>query len=221
MIMKKTTTLLLAASTATLLSLPVFASGGDADTHELQQLVEKLQARVTALEAARTFTSFMPDFAERFHVLHRAGEAGDWAVASHELSEMKRMVDLSPTIDAKNGELMKAMLAPSLDAIDAAVDDADGKKFEQALEQTVNTCNACHAAAGSPFIDVTLNANEALSMRHPHRFLMRKAMGGHQHGMSEGMGGAMHSDEGEADGHGHEGEADAHGHTAEEPAHTD
>jgi hypothetical protein len=81
----------------------VKASSDHADLESLQQSILALQKRVETLEAIKpTFTSFMPDFSERFHVLHRAGEAGDWAVAGHEFEEMKRMMALSKYIDAEN-----------------------------------------------------------------------------------------------------------------------
>ncbi len=45
----------------------------------------------------------MPNFSERFHVMHRAGESGDWAVAAHEFAELKRLTRLSTTIDSEEG----------------------------------------------------------------------------------------------------------------------
>lgn len=54
------------------------------EVNALKAEVEKLRKSVASLQAMKpTFTSFMPDFAERFHVMHRAGDAGDWAVKGH------------------------------------------------------------------------------------------------------------------------------------------
>ena len=75
---------------------PANAGANETELQSLQQSVLALQNRVETLEAIKpTFTGFMPNIAERFHVLHRAGEAGDWAVAGHELAEMKRLIALS------------------------------------------------------------------------------------------------------------------------------
>ncbi len=194
------------------LSAPVIADSDAADIRALKAQIAALQARISVLEARDTFTSFMPDFAERFHVMHRAGMAGDWAVASHELEEMKRMAAQSTGIDAEKGKLLQAMMAPSLKALTHAVEDGDPKELEEALEQTINTCNACHVATGSAFVDVTLDARESLSLRHPHRLTERKIEGGHGHGEPAAMGGmtgsgsmgeAAHDDTGKA-AHGHE-----------------
>lgn len=76
--MKTRTKLLLVTSAVALLTTSVLAEN-DADIGALKRQIDALQTRIAALEARQTFTSFMPAFAERFHVMHRAGEAGDWA----------------------------------------------------------------------------------------------------------------------------------------------
>jgi hypothetical protein len=124
--------------------------------------------------------------------MHRAGESGDWAVAAHEFQEMKRLTILSTTIDAEKGQLMQAMLGPSFEALESAIGHNDHEKFEKALTQTIDTCNACHAATGSDFVQVTLDARDSLSLRHPHKLMKRPVSGGHSHGgMPSGMGGMM------------------------------
>jgi hypothetical protein len=179
------------ASVISIVSTSVLASSDEAKFEALEHQIAALQARIAALEAYQTFTSFMPNFSERFHVMHRAGEAGDWAVAAHEFQEMKRLTRLSTTIDREKGQLMQAMLAPSFEAVESAIEHNDHEKFEKALTQTIDTCNACHTATGSDFVQVTLDAREALSIRHPHKFMERAVPGGHSHGMPSGMGGMM------------------------------
>lgn len=191
--MTKTLKVALAAFSIALLSAPVLADSDGSRLKELERQIQALQARVKALEAQQTFTSFMPNIAERFHVMHRAGEAGDWAVAAHELEELKRITSLSPAIDEKKGRLMLAMMAPSYEALGEAIEHGNQEKFEKALAQTIDSCNSCHVATGSEFVEVTLDAKESLSMRHPHRFTRREVPSGHTHGhgATPGMGGMM------------------------------
>ena len=159
------------------------AGSSETDLQSLQQAVQSLQKRVEALEAIKpTFTSFMPDIAERFHVLHRAGEAGDWAVAGHELAELKRLIALSGNIDAESGVLMQGMMASSFQSLEDAVEHGNQEKLQMALEETVNACNACHTATGSPFVEVVLDAQKSISIRHPHALAQREMAGGHAHG---------------------------------------
>lgn len=177
------------AAVVAVFSAPAMADSDAADIKALKAQIEALNTRIAALEARDTFTSFMPDFAERFHVMHRAGVAGDWAVASHELEEMKRMAADSKTIDAEKGQLLQGMMGPSFEALTHAVEDGNANKLEKALEQTISTCNACHVATGSAFVEATLDARESLSLRHPHRLMERKMEGGHGHGEPAAMGG--------------------------------
>jgi hypothetical protein len=195
----------------------------DSDLDRLMERIQALEERLAMVESRFSFTFFMPDFAERFHVMHRAGEAGDWAVSSHELQTMKQLMQLSTSIDADNGRLMVAMLEPSFEALEHAIEDSNHEKFEQALTQTIGTCNACHTATGSDFVQVTLDASDSLSMRHPHRFMEQQAPKGHAHGMSSGMSGmsGMMSTEPESDAHQDDADSSGHGHDADTPAHVD
>ena len=157
----------------------VFANQ-DANVEQLKEQIRALEGRITILESRFTFASFMPDFAERFHIMHRASEFEDWAVASHELQIMKQLIASSGSIDAEKGAIFQAMMGPVVDKMDNAINHANGKKMTAALSEAVQTCNACHTATGSPFIKVTLDATESLSMRHPHKFTKQK-MGKHMH----------------------------------------
>jgi len=172
---------ILAASVLAALSTPLLADSDGPKLEELEAQIKALQSRIAALEARNTFASFMPDFAERFHVMHRAGDSGDWAVASHELEEMKRLTRLSPSADAEKGKLMQEMMEPNLESLEHSIEHGNHKKFQKALTQTTESCNACHTATGSGFIQVTLDVNESLSFRHPHKLQKQGAPGGHTH----------------------------------------
>jgi hypothetical protein len=198
---------------------PMMGTGQDSSSDSLNERIKILEARLAAVEARHTFASFMPNLAERFHVMHRAGEAGDWAVAAHELQEMKRVTKLSTAVDAEKGELMNAMMDPSLESLEQAIGEGNIENFNKALDQTLSTCNACHVATDSGFVQVSMDAQGSLSMRHPHSFLAQQAPKGHGHGEPTGMedgehmeeAGAMHMEDAGAM---HKDDADA-------PAHTD
>lgn len=141
--------------------------------------LEKTVARLQAMQP--TITSLMPNFAERFHVMHYAGDAGDWAVAGHELQEMERLISVTKQIDAKQGALMEGFLTANFRKLREAIAHSKREAFDQALTEAVINCNACHAAAGSPFIRVTLEVAESLSLRHPHSFGKSRAPMEHMH----------------------------------------
>jgi hypothetical protein len=177
--------LLIMSIMGTLFLSNAFASQ-DHNTDRLMERIQALEERLAEMESRFSFTFFMPDFAERFHVMHRAGEAGDWAV-------------------------------------EHAIEDSNHEKFEKALVQTISSCNACHTATGSDFVQVTLDASDSLSMRHPHRFMEQQAPSDHAHGMSSGMSGmsGMMTTEPESDDHQDDADSSGHGHDADTPAHVD
>jgi cytochrome c553 len=157
------------------------ATASQHDIESLRERVSALEARIEALEAARSFTSFMPDFSERFHVMHYAGDAGDWAVAKHELLTLQGIAERATDIDLQQGKMLQQMLAPAFDQLETAIEHGNRKQFHSALEATVTSCNACHAATGNAFIQVTLDPPARLNMRHPHKLTKSEAPGDHAH----------------------------------------
>jgi hypothetical protein len=165
-----------------LATAPLMAQTDSSEIMPMKRQLQSLEERVTRLEALQpTFTSFMPDFAERFHVMHLAGDVGDWAVATHELNELRRMTAFSKYIDSQKGNLMKSMLEPNFSALEGAIGHGNHDKFAKALAETLATCNSCHVATGSAFIKVTLGVDDALSLRHPHALAEQAAPHGHKH----------------------------------------
>jgi len=179
-----------------LLSSMMFGSLGTtmavADSKEVQVLtrqvaalideVERLKITVETLQAIRpTIASLMPDFAERFHVMHYAGEAEDWAVASHELFELRRLVEVMKRVDPEKGSMVDGFLLGNFSKLDAAIEHENVESFDKALVETVNSCNSCHDAVGSPFMKVSLDVRDGLSMRHPHVLSKSAKPGKHTH----------------------------------------
>jgi len=146
---------------------------------ELKAQIEALRATLDLV--APTYASLMPDFAERFHVMHRAGDTGDWAVASHELLEMERLMKVFDAIDEQKGAMLKGFMTVPMLQLRKIIEHGKHEPFVAALKEATASCNACHQAVGSEFINVTLDTSDALSIRHPHRFIESKASHTHTH----------------------------------------
>jgi cytochrome c556 len=196
----KKETMMRAKSWMPLISIVIFGFFGpvmaDSDSKEIQALTKEIRAlsaevaslrkSVALLETLKpNLTMLMPNFSERFHVMHYAGEAGDWAVAAHELQEMQRMIEVMTAIAPEKGALIKGFMTGSLNKLNAAIEHGNLESFDKALSETVKNCNACHSAVGSEFVQVQLDAERSLSMRHSHTFMHRKMMGEHKHKHSE------------------------------------
>ena len=135
---------------------------------DLAKEIKALRQRLAGLEALKPrFTNFMPNYAERFHVMHRAGDVGDWAVAAHEIDEMRRLTGVSKYIDPKLGALLQAFMDGNLRNLREAVEHGNPKSFQAAMADTVASCNGCHKASGST-LGVSVKVSDTMSMRHPH-----------------------------------------------------
>ena len=123
----------------------------------------------------------MPNFSERLHVMHYAGEAGDWAVASHELMGLEHLVSVMQQVDPAIGAMASGFLDENFKQLDSAIEHENMESFKQSLKATIKSCNSCHVAAGSPSMNISLNANDSLSMRHSHNFGKSKKPGNQMH----------------------------------------
>lgn len=148
----------------------------------LQQEVTELRKSVELLMKLRpTVTTMMPDISERFHVMHYAGHAQDWALASHELQVLKSIVNKIQLVDAEKGAMAKGFLLGSFNQLEAAIEHESKESFDKALDATVANCNSCHVAVGSPSMKVVLDVTDSLSLRHSHALEKSKKPGNHTH----------------------------------------
>jgi len=152
----------------------------------VQEQLDALRSELRDLRATvdllmPSVTMLMPDLAERFHVMHRAGDAEDWAVAMHELLAMERIVKVAKRSEPDRAPMFDAFMGQPFEDLELAIEHANQEDFNKALKLTITNCNACHKAAGSPFIEVVLDARSSISMRHPHKLDMSKPPTGHTH----------------------------------------
>lgn len=153
-----------------------------AEIERLGNEVSRLRAEVDTLNAIRpTVTTLMPAIAERFHVMHYAGDAEDWALAAHELAAIRHLVEIIRRVDPERGVLAEGFLQPHFERLEAAIEHASRKDFDRALRGSVEACNACHVAVGSPTMRVALDAADSLSLRHSHVLAPTKKPGEHKH----------------------------------------
>lgn len=148
----------------------------------LQQEIAELRKSVESLMKLRpTVTTMMPDISERFHVMHYAGHAEDWALASHELQVLKGIVNKMQLVDPEIGAMANGFLLASFNQLGAAIEHESKESFDKALNTTVASCNSCHVAVGSPSMRVVLDTTDSLSMRHSHALEKSKKPGDHMH----------------------------------------
>lgn len=149
---------------------------------DLSDQVAELKSTVELLNAIRPdVATLMPDISERFHVMHYAGDAQDWALAAHELAGIERLIGNLQRVDQEKGAMAEGFLHENFQQLDDAIDHGDGKSFDKALGATVASCNGCHVAVGSPSMKVVLDTSHSLSLRHSHALQKSDKPAGHDH----------------------------------------
>ena len=93
--------------------------------------------------------------------LHFAGQAGNWALADfylHEIDEMAETIIEAKVVDegVKVGELMKAMLPPSIASVQEAIQSRDPAEFASRYEGLLSSCNACHTSTRHAFVKIVV-----------------------------------------------------------------
>lgn len=93
--------------------------------------------------------------------LHFAGQAGNWALADfylHEIDEMAETIIEAKVVDegVKVGELMKAMLPPSIASVREAIQSRDPAEFASRYEGLLSSCNACHTSTRHAFVKIVV-----------------------------------------------------------------
>jgi len=156
-----------------LLALPLLllASACAPDYSEQEARIDKLQAEIEALKAARPAAAAaaapapelgaqMLELQIRHARLWQAGASRDWVLMQFQLAELrenfKGVVESNGEHAAlqpqRLAEVLPAMTDPALEEMQSAIDAHDGAKFDASYDKLSAACTACHAAADHGFL---------------------------------------------------------------------
>ncbi len=97
---------------------------------------------------------------QRHHAaLFFAGQAANWELASFELKEIEEGFDDARTYDPVHEginvkELFETLGPPATKGLHNSIEKGDKKLFGEGFQVLTTACNACHASAKVPFIDI-------------------------------------------------------------------
>jgi hypothetical protein len=104
----------------------------------------------------------MKDVAYHFANLWFAGEKKNWPLADFYWSETRSHLRWAVRIipvrkdpqghDVRLSEILEPIEKTSLEELHKTIDQKDIEKFESAYKQMLQSCYACHMAAGKPFL---------------------------------------------------------------------
>jgi hypothetical protein len=103
--------------------------------------------------------TIMLEYSGRFTNMFYAAKGGNWDFADYQLKEAREIQEVGENTRPKRAEDLKKFESTYLDPIGKAIDAKDFQKFEAAVKEAVNGCNACHKKAGFKFIRYELPAS--------------------------------------------------------------
>jgi mono/diheme cytochrome c family protein len=120
------------------------------------------EARGQAAEAQRNppeLADIMAGTQLRHLKLSYAGSLHNWELAEYEVGQMRKSFALVGTLypDYQNvpvAKLINELGEPALAELDKTIKAKNAQAFFKAFERLNGACNACHQAAGRPFIKI-------------------------------------------------------------------
>ncbi len=102
---------------------------------------------------------YMQGIQHHHAALYFAGQAGNWELASFELKEIEEGFDDARTYDPVHEginvkELFETLGPPATKGLHNSIEKGDKKLFGEGFQVLTTACNACHASAKVPFIDI-------------------------------------------------------------------
>ncbi len=111
----------------------------------------------TAGGSSARFGPLMLQVGHRLELAGRAARVGRWELATYEVEELREVYE-GPLLEAPAPDEIHARIEPFIDSCLAPLEEAarahDMARFEREFATTTIGCNACHATANVPFIEI-------------------------------------------------------------------
>ena len=108
-------------------------------------------------ESTARFGPLMLQVGHRLELSGRAARAGRWELAAYEVHELTEVYE-GPLLEAPAPPEVHARIEPfiesCLEPLEQAARAHDMARFEREFATTTIGCNACHATANVPFIEI-------------------------------------------------------------------
>jgi hypothetical protein len=94
----------------------------------------------------------MGEISDRYWLLYYAAQAGNWELARHEFSEMRKALQMAGIVRPKYRESLDGFAAEKLTPIEEAIRAKDRAAFEPAYQASIEAANELHVEFGYPYI---------------------------------------------------------------------
>ncbi len=107
----------------------------------------------------------MVEISDRYWVLYYAAQGGNWDLARHEFSELRKTMQLAGVVRPKYAEPLAGFIAEKLKPVEDAIRAKDWKAFEIAYRETADAANEMHREFGYAYIEWRLPATPPQHLR--------------------------------------------------------
>jgi hypothetical protein len=101
----------------------------------------------------------MIEYGSRMWTIYYAAKSGNWDLAQYQLKEAKEIQETGETTRTSRAPMLKAFEASYLNPLQDTMNATNWTAFQTQYNNTVDGCNACHAANGFSYIKYTLPSN--------------------------------------------------------------
>ncbi len=95
---------------------------------------------------------FMLEISDRFTILYYSAKAGNWEMARHQFSEMRKAMQMAGTTRPKYAEPLAGFTAEKLKPIEEAIRAKDWSAFAEKFSETADAANEMHGEFGYAYI---------------------------------------------------------------------
>ncbi len=110
------------------------------------------------------FSEAMRHVNYRYMELYWAGEDRNWEYAAYQLDKLSGAIELGIIRRPGRAESSRPFLDSTVPALQEAIDEGDGEKFDERFEEFTLHCNTCHGQEDVAFIEIAPPEYRATSL---------------------------------------------------------
>jgi hypothetical protein len=95
---------------------------------------------------------FMVEISDRFTILYYAAKAGNWEMARHQFSEMRKAMQMAGVTRPKYAEPIAGFTGEKLKPIEDAIRAQDWSAFDEKFREAADAANEMHGEFGYAYI---------------------------------------------------------------------
>ena len=107
----------------------------------------------------------MVEVSDRYWILYYAAQDGNWDLARHEFSELRKTLRMAAVVRPTYQESLGQFEADQLKPLEKAIRARDWNVFEAAYRQTTESANESHREFGYDYIEWRLPSSPPLHLR--------------------------------------------------------